>query len=481
MHSNIKVINLGFDSAVWYNEDGSIRLPLPNQLQAETKYKHSAREKYDRIAKLKQDTGVTLPGRGTQFLPNEGWFKNDIKDIFFSHIKSDYDFKIHSIEYLSLNAEIPFLYPILIYTQHIFNDIDKVFLSPNLIECIKRNQAKIHMHVVWEGFLFDDPFYTFHDYHMESADFLNSIHRLMDRYNLPDNSLLISSANLRSNEIVETLLKGRKKRFKIFELDWFRVSKWCTSRSDEGIEEKFNECLNSKKFTKHFLSMNRVSRHHRTIIHSEVTTNPKLKDKVAISFSKITPELHMDHLSLLKDNYRHGKERLFQADYSTDKILDVGFKNFSNTYYTAPVNLATVFGWDFHNSTFLNIISETLVTPSTVFMTEKIHKPIISAQPFIVVGNPFYLKKMNELGYITFSSFWDESYDLEIDFTRRFEKIVDVLEHISTWSLVKCKKVYDEMVPILKHNFNIYMDNKQYFDHLEFMYSESVGTGKKLM
>lgn len=477
----MKTVNLGFDLAVWYNNDGSIRLPLPNQLQAKTKYEHSDKEKYDRILKLKQDTGVTLPGIGNQPIPNERWFKNDLVDIFFNHIKSDYDYKMFNLEHLVLNPEIKFLYPILIYSQHVFKDINQVFLSPSLLECVKRGQAKIHMHVVWEGFLFDDPYYTFYDYHMEPKDFLDSINLLIDRYQLPDNSLLISSGNLRSNEMADKLLEGKKKRFKIFELDWFRLSKWCTNRSDEGIPEKFNMCLTSKKFTKHFLSMNRVHRNHRTIIHSEVSTNPKLCNKVAISYNKITPEMHKDHFSLLKDDYKHGKERLMNADYTKDKILDVGFKNFSNTYFTAPVNLATTFAWDFHNSTFINIISETLVTPTSVFMTEKIHKPIISAQPFIVVGNPFYLKKMKELGYKTFSEFWDESYDLEIDFTRRFEKIVDVLEHISTWSLDRCKKVYDEMVPILKHNFNIYMDNKQYFDHLEFMYSESVGSGKKLM
>ena len=477
----MKIVNLGFDSAVWYNKDGSIRLPLPNQLQAETKYKHSFKERNDRINKLKSVIDTTLPGVGDQEIPGEEWFKGDLASIFFNRTKSDFDYKLYSLEYLELNPEVRFLYPISIFTQHAFKNINQIYLPANLLQCIYRGQAKIHMHVVWEGFLFDDPFFSFNDYHMHPKDFLDAIHSFMDSYNLPNNSLLISSANLRSKEIVDSLLNGQNKRFKIFELDWFKISKWCLKGNEEGISDKFNSCLTSKKFVKHFLSMNRVSRPHRTIIYSELSSNDKLKDKVEISFSKISPELKKQHFNLLDDKYKHNKKRLLNVNCSEDKTLDVEFTNLSTDYYTIPVNLAFTFAWDFHNSTFVNVVSETLVSSSSVFITEKVHKPILTAQPFVVVSSPFYLKKLKELGFKTFDNFWDESYDLEEDFTKRFEKIVDTLEYISTWSLEKCNRTYNQMIPILKHNFNVYMDTTHYKEHLQFMYCECVGTTKNLM
>lgn len=475
----MKILNFGFDLAVWYYNDNRIRLPLPNQLYAQTKYQHSFQERLDRVKKFKIATGQQLPARGDFVIPDEVWFKSDMGDIVFNHIESDYEYNMYDLQYLALNSEVPFTYPILCYSQHIFKDIHKVCLSPNLIECVKRGQGKIHFHVTWEGFLFDDPYYTFHDYHMQPKDFLDAIHFLMDRYELPDNSVLISSANLRSNEVVDKMLNGAKKRFIIFELDWFKESKWCTNRSTEGVREKFEECINSKNFKKHILSMNRVHRHHRTIIHGELTSNEMLKDKTYISFNKIPSETHKEHFKLLQNDYKHGKDRLVNADYTEDRVLDVGFKTFSNTYFSAPVNLAFKFAWEFHNTSFVNLISETLFTDHAVFVTEKIHKPIIAAQPFIVVGSPYYLKKMKETGYQTFDKYWDESYDLEENFTRRFEKIVDVLQEISTWSLEKCHEVYEDMKPILRHNFENYMDEKGYHAHLDFMYEHTTKQSSK--
>lgn len=475
----MKIVNFGFDAGVWYMGDGRIRLPLSNQLHMKTKYNHSYLERLDRISKLKIDTGSTLPGTGTGRVKGDWWFLSDMRDIFFDHVDSDYHYNMYDLQFLYLNNDIKFIYPILCYTQHFFKDIENVNLSPLLVECIKRRQAKIHINVTWEGFLFDDPYYTFYDYKMKPEDFLNAIHLLLDKYNLPDNSIIVSSANLRSNEILDKLLNGGKKRFEIFEIDWFKESKWALYRNLNDADENFDKCLNSKKFTKHIVSMNRVHRAHRTIIHGELTSNPKLKDKVAISFNKIPEELHKEHFDLLSDDYKFNKQRLFEADYSEDRVLDVGFKDVSNTYFKAPVNLAHTFAWDFHNSSFVNLVSETLVTPTTVFVTEKIHKPILTAQPFIVVGNPYYLAKMKEQGYKTFNEFWDESYDLEEDFTRRFEKIVEVLEEISSWSLEKCHDVYNQMIPILKHNFENYKNPKGYLDHLSFIYNSQNGGQKE--
>lgn len=475
------ILNLGFDLAAWYNDDGSIRLPIPNQIQAPIRYEHSYKEACDRIEKLKLYTEVSLPGKGSKSIPGEQWFKSDVISTYLTQIKSNYDLRMYNLEFLALNSEIKFLYPIHIFTQHIFRDIKKLYLSTNLVECIKRGQAKIHLSILGEGFLFDDPYYSFLDYHMEPIEFINSIHSLMDSYELPNNSVLISSSNLRSNEIVDSLIGSKNKRFKVFELDWFRLSKWSFRGKDEGVIEKFNMCLNSKKFAKHFLSMNRASRPHRTVLFTELCSNPKLKDKVDISFTGISQDTHKKHLNIIGEEYKYNKQRLLDVDCSNNKILDIEFENESTQYYTIPVNLAFTYGWDFHNSTFVNIVSETLVTDSSIFLTEKIHKPIISAQPFVVVGNPFYLKKMRELGYKTFSNFWDESYDLETDFTKRFEKIVDTLEHISSWDLEKCYEVYNSMIPILKHNFNTYMDTSQHERHLEFLYNESLGSSKSII
>jgi hypothetical protein len=66
------------------------------------------------------------------------------------------------------------------------------------------------------------------------------------------------------------------------------------------------------------------------------------------------------------------------------------------------------------------------------FLTEKIFKPIKHGQPFVVVGAPGTLKALRDLGYRTFDHAIDNSYDLETDNTRRWQKIVTAIQQINS-------------------------------------------------
>ena len=51
--------------------------------------------------------------------------------------------------------------------------------------------------------------------------------------------------------------------------------------------------------------------------------------------------------------------------------------------------------------------------------------------PFIMVGHPFTLRRLRDIGYRTFYSLWDESYDDIVDAQTRMEKIVEVVVGLS--------------------------------------------------
>jgi len=120
----------------------------------------------------------------------------------------------------------------------------------------------------------------------------------------------------------------------------------------------------------------------------------------------------------------------------------------------------------FYYKSFCNIITETAIDNSYVHITEKTDKSIFALQPFILVGNPYSLKKLHELGFKTFDKWWDESYDNEFDYYHRLEKIKNTIKYVSNFSLEDCKKIYNEMEPILVHNKllakKIYNYNKKY-------------------
>jgi hypothetical protein len=85
-------------------------------------------------------------------------------------------------------------------------------------------------------------------------------------------------------------------------------------------------------------------------------------------------------------------------------------------------------------------------------MTEKIMKPLYNLHPFIVTTSPFFLKKLKELGFKTFSPFIDESYDNETDHTKRMELIFDELDRFRNKSLDELKSWWKDILPILEHN-----------------------------
>jgi hypothetical protein len=61
-------------------------------------------------------------------------------------------------------------------------------------------------------------------------------------------------------------------------------------------------------------------------------------------------------------------------------------------------------------------------------ITEKILKPIIGLQPFVVVGNPGSLALMRDMGFRTFGALIDESYDSIADPARRMDALFEQID-----------------------------------------------------
>ena len=101
-----------------------------------------------------------------------------------------------------------------------------------------------------------------------------------------------------------------------------------------------------------------------------------------------------------------------------------------------------------YNHSAYNIVSETHDSGET-FITEKIWKPIIMQQIFVVHGRPHYLKTLRELGFQTFGSVFDESYDVETNSNKRIDKIVDLCKFLKRQDP---HKMYEATESIRQHN-----------------------------
>lgn len=84
-----------------------------------------------------------------------------------------------------------------------------------------------------------------------------------------------------------------------------------------------------------------------------------------------------------------------------------------------------------YNSANFNLVVETdLDYQNCFFLTEKTLKVLISGMPFVSVSHPLFLAQLRELGFLTYNTLWDESYDQETDYTTRINKIVELCDFL---------------------------------------------------
>jgi len=103
---------------------------------------------------------------------------------------------------------------------------------------------------------------------------------------------------------------------------------------------------------------------------------------------------------------------------------------------------------------FWNVVTETVYYQNKQHLTEKIFKPIVGRQPFILLGAYKNLDYLKSYGFKTFSSYIDESYDLEVDPVKRTDMVVAELKKLCQLSTADLKDMHNDMQDILAHNFH---------------------------
>jgi hypothetical protein len=109
---------------------------------------------------------------------------------------------------------------------------------------------------------------------------------------------------------------------------------------------------------------------------------------------------------------------------------------------------------------YCHLVLETLYDAEQsggAFITEKTFKPLRHAQPLIVFGTANTLSTLRGLGYQTFDQQLDNSYDSELDNTKRFQRTLDALTQLDSRDLhdfyVSCR---DQII----HNQELFLDSK---------------------
>jgi hypothetical protein len=118
----------------------------------------------------------------------------------------------------------------------------------------------------------------------------------------------------------------------------------------------------------------------------------------------------------------------------------------------------------------INIATETTFATNELFLSEKILKPILGYQPFIVFGPHGYLVELKKYGFKTFSDFWDESYDDIQDPVERAKKLISLVKHLNNKTIEELNDIYRSTKDICIYNRNLFYSLKN--DTLKVIFEE---------
>jgi hypothetical protein len=99
--------------------------------------------------------------------------------------------------------------------------------------------------------------------------------------------------------------------------------------------------------------------------------------------------------------------------------------------------------------TYFSLVTETVFDYPYSFRTEKIWKPIAMGHPWIAVANHGYYRDLRNLGFQTFGSIIDESFDLIDDNQTRIDQIIKIVVDLCGQDL---DQFINECRPICKYN-----------------------------
>lgn len=251
--------------------------------------------------------------------------------------------------------------------------------------------------------------------------------------------------------------------------------------------EPITEIYESNKFYKRFLCLNFRYAPHRQFITAYLNHSPEISETLHCTWyfraglETIAREPWID-LFLYNwlnrevfDKILHGVTHLnFKSPFNIDlniqdvtSILHPYFKDmypkFTLDKYKNEKNKNNIdLLKDCYKHIFVDIVNESRFAQPTANYSEKTLRPMFYKKPFILVAPPFTLQYVREQGYKTFSDFWDESYDSEVNHADRLFKIFAIIDNIYSKSIEELKEIYKNMTPILEHNRNILLEKNGY-------------------
>ncbi len=219
----------------------------------------------------------------------------------------------------------------------------------------------------------------------------------------------------------------------------------------ELVEERRSGRLRPKRF----LSFNRTLRLHRQVLVSYLAGRGWLDDSIVSFSAGAIPFFDVAGFPVATDAIQQGWEQVrARLPLVIDGIRDRVFGHAIED--GAP-----------YRESYFNIVTETEVSDACApFSTEKVLKPMLNLQPFLLISSPETLRYVRAMGFKTFDRLVDEGYDQVTDSIERLGQIFAQIDRLAALSLTEARDRYFDCLPELEHNRAHLIDGNHVFDAL---------------
>jgi hypothetical protein len=321
-------------------------------------------------------------------------------------------------------------------------DINNI-MSPEVMQRIKNKELFL---VVDNGL---EPF-------LRSADGI--YHNLVIKENIPAEQIIIMSSVPTMIDHVKQL--ARELQQPEIKVEWFSLFEWSLRDYVLHSNHLLPQTLERKNYNKKFINFNRRWRLHRPLLVMILRDRDLIKHGyVSLGESDLPGGNWERKINELQRYYKDAPQILEIIDRNHDIVdmpnlyLDTMDLVTNRAEQTDSTNL-------YYSDSYFSVITETTYHTDSghdgvPFLSEKVFKAVAMKHPFILVTAPNTLQYLKKLGYKTFSSIIDESYDTELNDAARIIKIADEIQRLCNLSETELDSFLESARQICSYNHKI--------------------------
>jgi hypothetical protein len=320
------------------------------------------------------------------------------------------------------HKDVRYIFPIIFSKWILFENLDKIFIPANVLQDVLKNKCKIMLMNVFEGW--------------QNFYWKKAINFLKNKFNITDSSIIVVNGNAsKFSQFSNHIYYNHWEKHFYYDLENYNTADF-----------KYKK---NKKYK--FICLNRRPQPYRVAL---VTLLENLEKDGILTFNT---EVDNDDSAFYKSrikNFEINYPRLYKKfkKINLESRLPKQFDDGINAQFENPTRDRSPI--KFYDS-YLHIVPETyhINEEEQIFFSEKIFKPIIYFQPFVLVSQTNSLKTFKTLGYKTFDRWIDESYDNIVNNEDRLIEIYKIVKQFINKSDKELDNIILEMKPILEHNF----------------------------